>query len=1257
MDNMNDNMHLIGILLLSFILIVVIIYFYRNVMQKHCDIVENYVTNTKIEDDYNYNADYTDYRTVGDLDKKTIQENVLKLRDCQVYFVGDKDRLKAYPLIWKEISSGDVKSKYILINNTTLSNLVDAGETITDNGETLKKIAKSDWNTLSIDRISIYNYLISNGKYYLPKYSMNEFLQKVCDKNYEDDNNLTCKYVYKDGWKEIDEIDDNKYDKKVYNKEFTNTISQKAMNMCFKENVRHMPKYMYSHNDLVKYNYKGNDDLNNIKLNVSGNVYNYDNPVNHINMNFMNSLGEDGMISNYNNILNNICSIKYKDNGSIKAGDKFIKFHLTNANRLDDTKKTSIVKLNDDFKSFSTINENPSFVSDSIYSIKFEKYNVNTKMVSFFVFKSPQIKSITNIDIYNFGYNYLCDDKITSVKTKKGNFHIGNLIDNADAKKTVVSGRRATFTVYDLKDFDWNKYIVSSDTYENQYNTILKDLIDTKKKKEDEIEREFKEGFTNYIEHFSSGDTIDCTSVDWKEYTCIDNPNDVAKCGANKLECLIQEQSKVYNKYLKIRNDMLNNNLLSQIINIESPTYKNACGIEDTRVDTKPFDFKQGYYYQVIEHTETNSIRGIYGTVRGLNKYGIIVNNNAFEETIKAHTMHRKFRDRWYHWDVYLNNWGGRKNDIIRYGSTHDFSSWDIPEKSTSRSYPHTVHSLHRLNPTKYGKSWYNLQGSKRATYGWYYSFKFTPPKNALYRFWTGSDDGSYLWLRDRSNNNRVIYYVHNEWGHRFRWRLGISEKTRRNYIYLYKDKAYDVEMSMAEWWAGDSMRLWMRMLDRHGRGWRWYDINHTKYMSITKPISGKTYPIVTDWKPTLDGGFYTTVSVKSGQTINADEIYFTNRKISEPTQFNKWEEVQFKDKRKFYSNVATTDGNALTNAEKENILDADDHYKFFIKKESNNKLHFKILHQISGLNAKGKVTLFGDENADLTNSQIVKQGHIDVLNQLSAYYNIANDKVANTIGPDGLLQGNTGYKYVVTAFIFLDKGYYKFNTEHEIEKTDGVEIIDDGFYISTIYGINSERNKDYIIIKNNTNKSTHFAGKEEYDYKILKSGFYLGCYNSFIFNNGVHQIDDENDALEAAIEEQDKLLLYDADELNAHFNIKKGDLETTLAMTEEQLTAEFKKRNPLVYNEVEAKLFADEMKLKGINLLDAAEGYVSAMTTYINDFSQSESAIPEETYVPKTLTLSFSLKANYHSEEYDITLSDVLMNEKMYSGEKIVEF
>jgi len=56
-ENMNDNIHLICILLLSFILIVVIIYFYRNVMQKHCDIVENFVLNTKNKD--NYNSNYT----------------------------------------------------------------------------------------------------------------------------------------------------------------------------------------------------------------------------------------------------------------------------------------------------------------------------------------------------------------------------------------------------------------------------------------------------------------------------------------------------------------------------------------------------------------------------------------------------------------------------------------------------------------------------------------------------------------------------------------------------------------------------------------------------------------------------------------------------------------------------------------------------------------------------------------------------------------------------------------------------------------------------------------------------------------------------------------------------------------------------------------------------------------------------------------------------------------------------------------------
>ena len=121
MDNMNDNMHLIGILLLSFILIVVIIYFYTNVMQKHCDIVEEFVSKAQINEGNDYGAGYTDYSEINSLDKNTIENNLIQTRKCQVYFVGAKDRNKAYPLLWREINSDQI-SKYVLLDNSQLSN-------------------------------------------------------------------------------------------------------------------------------------------------------------------------------------------------------------------------------------------------------------------------------------------------------------------------------------------------------------------------------------------------------------------------------------------------------------------------------------------------------------------------------------------------------------------------------------------------------------------------------------------------------------------------------------------------------------------------------------------------------------------------------------------------------------------------------------------------------------------------------------------------------------------------------------------------------------------------------------------------------------------------------------------------------------------------------------------------------------------------------------------------------------------------------
>ena len=93
-NNMNDNLHLIGIIFLSFILIVVIIYFYRNIIQKHCDIVEKYKDDP---DDYHANIDnsnnYGEGHNSGRIGtEKTLLEGKITLRPCQVYFVGEEQQ-------------------------------------------------------------------------------------------------------------------------------------------------------------------------------------------------------------------------------------------------------------------------------------------------------------------------------------------------------------------------------------------------------------------------------------------------------------------------------------------------------------------------------------------------------------------------------------------------------------------------------------------------------------------------------------------------------------------------------------------------------------------------------------------------------------------------------------------------------------------------------------------------------------------------------------------------------------------------------------------------------------------------------------------------------------------------------------------------------------------------------------------------------------------------------------------------------------
>jgi hypothetical protein len=1312
MDNMNENIHLIGLLILSLLLIIVIIYFYKNIMQKHCDILEKYETNTVRDKSNNYKDTYpaANYNLYKDLDKDTIQNSSLKLRDCQVYFVGDSDRTKAYPLLWKEIQSSDIQDNYVLLNNGNLSNLINDAETVTSEGETLYVINGPKYAALGIDKISVYTYVNAGGKTYLPRHSMNEKLQKDCDAMHKEDKKNTCKYVYKDGWKEIDIANENKYDKKIYNKEFTNTISQKAMNVCFKENRTFDPKYAYTFNDMVKYNYKGDMGLNTIGLYLKDS----DTRSGYINMNFMNPEGESNYASNYSNILDNICSLKYKNNALIKAKDTFIRFNLTSDNTIKDDQRAKIVRLNSDLTSFEVIDENPSFLSNAIYAIKYKSRTSNT--VTFYVFKNPTIKSINNIDMYRFDYNYLCDGKITSVEKKNGHFHVGELLSK-DSLRRVDAEKDMTIDIGDLSGFEWDKY--KTGVWENQYYDILKDLNSTYDRRKAEITKQYMEGFTNYKEHFSTTtDSVDC-SGNWKECPCVQYPNAHENCPTLSLMCLAKAQRGILEE-TKDWMKTATTGKLTDIMNISRPSFTNACGVV-TNVESRPFDYKKGFCVTVVDQDETSSVR-MYDSVRGLNQYGVIIKSELFEEVKKSQTMMRKLKYGKYTWgqrhDLYLPQHGKASNKLdwvkahgyrrdYKGTSPHTYTRSDTYRWNWKRHFEHSLHSLHRWNPkVRPGRKnyWWLRRGAGAppySEYSWYYSYRFVPPLSCPYMFQINSDDGSHLIIRDLDLNkdDNIIYRLWNGGGHGARWRGGRDMREgRRNHhwVHLDKNRRYHVEMSMSEYHGGDNMHMWIRLLWKSRQYW----INHTKFMNITVSRGGKEYPKLPQWKYELDGSFTGKVSVPQGHKILFSDILFSYRNIHEPKSKNAWESVRFMNPDRFLRIPQGMDGIEVNNL-KTSIKEADRYYQFLVRRVKDNELDFKVIHKLRGLNAKAKSNLFGKSDADITDSSIIKQGHIDIMSaENDKFFRITDDQVKQSIGVDGaLIKGFSGKSIAVTGFIFLDKGYYKFKTK-PIEEGPGIDIIDDGFYVNSAYDLDDSENKNnnYIILKNSAeakagNVFSETNGTDHYDYKILVSGFYKGCYNTFIYNGGVHNIESDDDVLEAALSEQEKIAALPQDELDDHIDLLRQDFLDELNKLEEDTNGGPPKQSSPPTAEEERMMAVYNMNMNKIDVVkndlsilcaqqgetdcegveSFSNGVSDAYVKIMSDFKASGNYISTEELkgivgetgdskldemvnvgLPSSLSVVFSLKADYKSLEYGIEINDINMNEKIYSGEKI---
>lgn len=349
MDNINEYIHIIGLILLGLILIIVVIYFYNNVLNKHTDIVEKYAANVptkgsaEMDETNNYYKD-DDFNTYNGDELTTFEtkhgDGIINLRRCQVYFTGEPNDEIAFGLQWlvineRVINDGNVKypekfarldNKYDelynlfteIVNDETispeaLSKLDNTKNTTSKNSDKLKVYgfkfgANSNFvtargvlygyqiNYLEQKPVSIYNYINvtnKNGKeyYFMPFISKNDRIINRCryDKTKEP-YEKACGYIFEDGWREIASTSiknaDGTYKTSVYPKKIYNQGYTKYDNKNHPELQNYMTSCFKTKNeDGTKISFKY-DNNGLLKYDYSGK-----NPANTLNLN---TLGYDG---------------------------------------------------------------------------------------------------------------------------------------------------------------------------------------------------------------------------------------------------------------------------------------------------------------------------------------------------------------------------------------------------------------------------------------------------------------------------------------------------------------------------------------------------------------------------------------------------------------------------------------------------------------------------------------------------------------------------------------------------------------------------------------------------------------------------------------------------------------------------------------------------------------------------------------------------------------------------------------------------
>jgi len=521
-------------------------------------------------------------------------------------------------------------------------------------------------------------------------YFVGEDQQGDCDEEYKTNPNTTCKYVFKDDWKEIANIkvgeNTNYYPNKIYNQNYTKTDidNHDLTAQCVKKFESEIDKrYIYKNNELIGYNHDGSNEANTLELNYKTSESDKYVKGNFISMTFGRNSSPQ---SNYTNVIDSICSKKTDIIDSLhnitenSINPYFYKFSLDNDNNLKvitvdgkDVPGIELVELDSKQNKFIK-HDMKNFTVQSFFGIDF--YSANTKTVEFNVFKVVSLSDM-NCKVYKFDYHYLCDNNVSSYITPlDAQVHLRGFMD----VETGTIRAKKTFSVPNEPSM---------------------------------FETSFWEIFRERTPRVSQKDIIINTLKSDKE-TKITSLNSDSK--HSKAIKILKERLVWYRDKKRTYEGKKNNfHKLSftNLIDVKKEDYVDESNSTIINHHIKPYNYLKGYSIKVAFPQRSYEASSQYGSIIPLNSKHLKFKYDNSREFGKVGLYGKRFSG-------YLND-----NGIWKGGSGRNTDNKNVTD----------FKNIHTMGT-----------GNGRL-YTWYWSGYFYPHLSGNYDFHTRSDDASFVYL------------------------------------------------------------------------------------------------------------------------------------------------------------------------------------------------------------------------------------------------------------------------------------------------------------------------------------------------------------------------------------------------------------------------------------------------------------------------------------------------------------------------------